>query len=125
MSLMILPYKHKTYYGFDDGNSAAVFVSNDGQENGAATLTLGRRKSQPNWLRLGLFAAVALQRLRCGCEQLQWTGKRLCIVWMRASLRPCWQYRSWQTTAAAIRAIWDSNQKSGQFGGYGAAGRTP
>jgi hypothetical protein len=28
---VILPYKHKTYYGFDGGNSAAVFVSNNGQ----------------------------------------------------------------------------------------------
>ena len=29
---MILPYKHKTYYSFDDSNSATVFVSNDGLE---------------------------------------------------------------------------------------------
>ena len=28
---MILPYKHQTYYGFDDGNSV-VFVSNAGQK---------------------------------------------------------------------------------------------
>ena len=28
---MILPYRHKTYYGFDDGNSTAVFVSEDGE----------------------------------------------------------------------------------------------
>ena len=28
---MILPYRHKTYYGFDDGNSSAVFVSNNGK----------------------------------------------------------------------------------------------
>ena len=28
---MILPYRHKTYYGFADGNSAAVFVSEDGE----------------------------------------------------------------------------------------------
>lgn len=29
--LVILPYRHKTYYGFDDGKSAAVFVSDDGK----------------------------------------------------------------------------------------------
>jgi hypothetical protein len=40
MSRMILPYKHKTYYGFDDGNSAAVFVSNTGQEMVALPLRL-------------------------------------------------------------------------------------
>ena len=28
---VILPYRHKTYYGFDDGNSAAVFLSNNGK----------------------------------------------------------------------------------------------
>jgi hypothetical protein len=28
---VILPYRHKTYYGFDDGNSSAVFVSNNGK----------------------------------------------------------------------------------------------
>ena len=28
---VILPYRHKTYYGFDDGNSTAVFVSEDGE----------------------------------------------------------------------------------------------
>ena len=29
---MILPYKHKTYYGFHDGDSASVFVSNAGEK---------------------------------------------------------------------------------------------
>jgi hypothetical protein len=29
---VILPYKRKTYYGFDDGISASVFVSNAGQK---------------------------------------------------------------------------------------------
>jgi hypothetical protein len=29
---VILPYRHKTYYGFDDGNSAAVFVSKNRQK---------------------------------------------------------------------------------------------
>ena len=28
---MILPYKHKIYYGFNDGNAPSVFVSNAGR----------------------------------------------------------------------------------------------
>ena len=37
---MILPYTHKTYYGFDDGNSASVFVSNAGQKMAPLPLRL-------------------------------------------------------------------------------------
>ena len=36
---VILPYKHKIYYGFHDGNAAAVFVSN-GQEMAPLPLRL-------------------------------------------------------------------------------------
>jgi hypothetical protein len=37
---VILPYKHKTYYGFDDGATAAVFVSNAGREMAPLPLRL-------------------------------------------------------------------------------------
>ena len=37
---MILPYTNKSYYGFHDGNSASVFVSNGGQEMAPLALRL-------------------------------------------------------------------------------------
>ena len=46
---MILPYKHKTYYWFDDGNSATVFVSNDGREMEPLPLRLDIANHSPSF----------------------------------------------------------------------------
>ena len=51
---MIFPYKHKTYYGFDDGNAPNVFVSNAGR----TIVPLPLRLDIVNHSRLALLGAI-------------------------------------------------------------------
>ena len=58
---MILPYKHKTYYGFDGGNSAAVFVSNEGREMAPLPLRLDVVNHSPTGFAWGYSGSGAAQ----------------------------------------------------------------
>ena len=59
---MILPYKHKTYYGFDDGATAtAVFVSNEGREMAPLPLRLDIVNHSPTGFAWGYSGSGAAQ----------------------------------------------------------------
>jgi len=58
---VILPYKHKTYYGFDDGHSAAVFVSNTGQRMVPLPLRLDIVNHSPTGFAWGYSGSGAAQ----------------------------------------------------------------
>ena len=58
---MILPYKRKTYYGFDGGNSAAVFVSNDGQKMAPLPLRLDIVNHSPTGFGWGYSGSAPAQ----------------------------------------------------------------
>ena len=71
---MILPYRHKTYYGFDDGNSGAVFVSNAGQRMAPLPLRLDIVNHSPTGFAWGYSGsgsaqlAVAILADWMGCD---------------------------------------------------------
>jgi hypothetical protein len=72
---VILPYRHKTYYGFDDGNSAAVFVSNDAKTIAPLPLRLDLVNHSPTGFAWGYSGsgpaqlALALLADWMGCDQ--------------------------------------------------------
>ena len=63
---MILPYKHKTYYGFDDGATAAVFVSNEGREMTPLPLRLDIVNHSPTGFAWGYSAPKIQIGWDCG-----------------------------------------------------------
>jgi len=71
---VILPYKHKTYYGLDDGNSASVFVSKAGQKMAPLPLRLDIVKHSPTGFGWGYSGrgpaqlAVAILADWTGCD---------------------------------------------------------
>jgi hypothetical protein len=72
---VILPYRHKTYYGFDDGNSAAVFVSDDGKTMAPLPLRLDLVNHSPTGFAWGYSGsgpaqlALAILADWMGCDQ--------------------------------------------------------
>jgi hypothetical protein len=58
---MILPYKRNTYYRLDYGNSAAVFVSNDGREMVLLTLRLDIINNSPTGFAWGYSKSGPVQ----------------------------------------------------------------
>ena len=70
---MIFPYKHKTYYGFDDGNAPNVFVSNAGRTIVPLPLRLDIVNHSPTGFAWGysgstptkLAVAILADRMRC------------------------------------------------------------
>jgi hypothetical protein len=58
---VILPYKHKTYYGFDDGATAAVFVSKEGREMAPLPLRLDIVNHSPTGFAWGYSGSGAAQ----------------------------------------------------------------
>jgi hypothetical protein len=71
---VILPYKYKPYYGFDDGNSAAVFVSSAGQKMAPLPLRLDIINHSPTGFEWGYSwsgpaqLAVAILADWTGCD---------------------------------------------------------
>ena len=71
---MILPYRHKTYYGFDDGKWGAVFVSNAGQRMTPLPLRLDIVNHSPTGFAWGYSGsgpaqlAVAILADWMGCD---------------------------------------------------------
>jgi hypothetical protein len=71
---VILPYKHKTFYGFDDGNSTSVFVSNAGQKMAPLPLRLDIVNHSPTGFSWGYSGsgpaqlAVAILADWTGCD---------------------------------------------------------
>ena len=97
---MILPYKHKTYYGFADGDSAAVFVSNNGKRMVPLPLRLDIVNHSPTGFSWGYSGSGAAQL--AVAILADWTGcdhaARALHQWFKAATIAGLSEKHWSLT---------------------------
>ena len=110
---MILPYRHKTYYGFDDGKWGAVFVSNAGQRMSPLPLRLDIVNHSPTGFAWGYSGSgpaqlsVAILADWMGCDH----AARALHQRFKAAAIACLPEKHWSLTDDDLVRIFETMRK--------------